>query len=408
MLLILFGAGIVHLLKLRLDTGDVYPPYSSLRADPLGTKAFYESLTDLPQFSVQRYYEPLHKLDAGKNTTLLFLGTPIRGLEISDENEAGVLEKFMREGGRIVVCLTPEFEAVRPETKFEKPEKPTAGDPDSKKTGKKNKPKKIKPGEDEFPGVKQISLLDRWNLNCQRSPMAIDKNGAYEPFKARPADDSPLQATVPWHSAVYFTKLTNEWRVLYTALKNPVVIERDFGAGSLVVASDSYFLSNEALRKDRQPELLVWTLGANSHVLFDETHLGLNEQAGVATLILRYRLYGAVIAFILLAGLFIWKNATSFVPPHADDPKVAGTASVAGRDAAAGFINWLGRGLPAQDVISLCLQEWKKSCARSRPGLLTKADRIQAVVDQENSRPPKERNPVQAYATISQIVAERK
>ena len=41
-----------HLFQLRFEQGDIYPAYSSLRADPLGTKVFYESLETLPGLSV--------------------------------------------------------------------------------------------------------------------------------------------------------------------------------------------------------------------------------------------------------------------------------------------------------------------------------------------------------------------
>ncbi len=40
----LFVTGLIQLILLRFESGDVYPPYSSLRADPLGCKALYESL----------------------------------------------------------------------------------------------------------------------------------------------------------------------------------------------------------------------------------------------------------------------------------------------------------------------------------------------------------------------------
>ena len=36
--------GLEQVVVSPLETGDVYPPYSSLRTDPLGAKALYESL----------------------------------------------------------------------------------------------------------------------------------------------------------------------------------------------------------------------------------------------------------------------------------------------------------------------------------------------------------------------------
>ena len=43
-----FVYGVIHLFALRFEAGDVYPEYSSLRADPLGLKGFYDALDELP------------------------------------------------------------------------------------------------------------------------------------------------------------------------------------------------------------------------------------------------------------------------------------------------------------------------------------------------------------------------
>ena len=42
LLVLALGYGLLHLFALRFAQGDVYPPYSSLRSDPLGKKALYE------------------------------------------------------------------------------------------------------------------------------------------------------------------------------------------------------------------------------------------------------------------------------------------------------------------------------------------------------------------------------
>ena len=39
--------GVWHLLVLRFETGDVYPAYSTLRTDPLGTKVLYDALGEV-------------------------------------------------------------------------------------------------------------------------------------------------------------------------------------------------------------------------------------------------------------------------------------------------------------------------------------------------------------------------
>ena len=47
----LFVAGLIQLFLLRFKAGDVYPAYSSLRSDPLGTQVLFESLNLVQQGS---------------------------------------------------------------------------------------------------------------------------------------------------------------------------------------------------------------------------------------------------------------------------------------------------------------------------------------------------------------------
>src|SRR5439155_26641627 len=69
-LLAVFGLGVGRLFQLRFEAGDVYPPYSSLRADPLGTKAFFEGLKILHGITVERLFQQLDRLREGRRTTL--------------------------------------------------------------------------------------------------------------------------------------------------------------------------------------------------------------------------------------------------------------------------------------------------------------------------------------------------
>lgn len=73
-LLSVFGAGMVHLFLLRFESGDIYPAYSSLRSDPLGTRALYVSLENIKSIAVHRNYQPLKSLAFEPQTTLFYLG----------------------------------------------------------------------------------------------------------------------------------------------------------------------------------------------------------------------------------------------------------------------------------------------------------------------------------------------
>ena len=99
--------GVTHLLILRVQQGDVFEPYSSLRADPLGTKAFYESLGALPALDVRRNMQPLNKLAANQDTTLFFLGSGIGDPEKVELELVEDLERVAAAGGRVVISLVP-------------------------------------------------------------------------------------------------------------------------------------------------------------------------------------------------------------------------------------------------------------------------------------------------------------
>src|SRR5947209_8399809 len=109
-----FIFGLAVLFKWRFEAGDIYPEYSSLRADPLGAKAFYESLDNL--LSAQRNYRPLSKLGDGRAATLLYLGAQSTfmfesrsDLRLSPE-EFKDLETFVMDGGRLVISFFPSFQ----------------------------------------------------------------------------------------------------------------------------------------------------------------------------------------------------------------------------------------------------------------------------------------------------------
>src|SRR5204863_5323220 len=165
------------------------------------------------------------------------------------------------------------------------------------------------------------------------------------------------------------------------------LIERRFGSGSLVFSADSYFLSNEAMRKERHPQLLAWLIGRNATVLFDETHLGVTESPGIAALVRKYRLHGLVIGLILMAGLFVWKKAISFVPAYDEEQAERHGDAVAGKDSAAGFVNLLRRSISPSEILPVCFAEWKKARAHGPAGLDKKTEQAAAVIAEEQARP---------------------
>jgi hypothetical protein len=258
-----------------------------------------------------------------------------------------------------------------------------------------------RPREKKRPRLHQTRLQTWWGVTFGFIPLEHGDEDTYEPASVVNKSDLPLPETLAWHSAMVFTNLANSWRTIYARGANPVVVERRFGAGTVVLATDSYFLSNEALLKDRHPDLLAWLVGPAHKVIFDEAHFGIVDTAGVASLIRKYRLHGLAASLLLLAGLFLWQNAARFVPPT---PEERAPDYVAGKESAAGFVNLLRRNVAPRDLLQTCFAQWQKSFARETGPSAVRIVQAQAVLDAENALPHRQRDPIRAYQQISGIL----
>jgi hypothetical protein len=215
-----------------------------------------------------------------------------------------------------------------------------------------------------------------------------------------------LENEVPWHSVVTFENLDEAWQTIYSAGGKPVVIERRLGAGSLVLFTDSYLLSNEAMRDQRCPKLLSWAVGGHSRVLFEETHLGLSSRANIMTLMHKYRVTPVLGVLLLIGILFVWRNATPLLPaPQADARSEA--AFTLGRDVERGRVNLLRRTVPVREILSTCATQWMKTFAHRAEDAAPLAS-IEAELAAEEARPARERNPVETYRRIAGILNPKK
>jgi hypothetical protein len=180
--------------------------------------------------------------------------------------------------------------------------------------------------------------------------------------------------------------------------ERPVAIERSMGPGTIVLLTDSYLLSNEALHgPDRAPKFLSWLIGSNRKVLFDESHLGLREEPEVSTLIRKYRLYGLMAALAAWAGLYLWQQGVRFVPRpeevEAEEPPVAG------RGAQEGLQSLLRRSVPPAQLMETCLAEWRPTA--------TEAERAR-VEGAWASLEENHRHPVLAYRALCEAFRRRR
>jgi hypothetical protein len=284
---------------------------------------------------------------------------------------SNLLDETARSGGRVVVA----FEAVsgnllRPEKDSEakKPSDPSKPSPPPPFTSP-TRPDKSSPERTETDPEtgKEIAATSPAPTDWERlwgfSLSTKHLSGPHSEDAVRRTEAAPasLPATPAWHGELHFiVSPGTPWRVLYTHYGAPVAMELSLGRGTVVMLADSYLISNEALQKDRSPELLSWLVGSNSRVTFDESHLGVQESPGVASLARRYGLGGAFFTLLLLAALYLWRQLAWFVPPGSE---------VAGLELAyrptAGLEALLRRSVPPAQLLPSCVAEWRRTARAS-------------------------------------------
>jgi hypothetical protein len=320
---------------------------------------------------VQRNFRALPRLAVEEPVTLVYAGIPRRVWWTPEELAA--FESRVNGGARAIFAFLPAERLERDEK-----EKP---DPAAKK-------RKEKEAESSLLSFDEVAK--RWAVRFDYLPASADR--AY----ARKAV-APDGREIAWHSALFFADPGPEWTTLFTCEGKPAVVERKFGAGSLVLAADAFPLSNEAQRSDRQPALLGHLFSGPPRIVFDEEHLGVREQPGIANLARKYRLHGAVAVLALLAALFVWKNAAPFLPPR-DDPAADGVVS--GKEAAEGFVHLLRRAIAPRDLLGVCVEEWRKTAT---VGAAERA-RLEEAWTAEQAKPRKERSAVGAYRALAEAL----
>lgn len=425
-MLVLLGAGVIHLFLLRFQAGDVYPPYSSLRADPLGTRAFYESLAGCPGMTVDRNFLTLNRFRATPDATLLFLGDTVSRTPNNDSVPNPVvhrLNRFVKDGGRLAITLLPiagEASSFRNTMDDLDRDDDEAGDRGGTNAvdAAENDPSEPRADVEPAPTNRTLRIdePESWvdpareaksktnRVDRSRGRRAREREESVRAFRrnntpltnwlglafgrvssnAAPravldssVAETGLPATLACRTGLCFTNLAAEWQVLYRLRGQPVVVERPLGRGTMVLSAATFFVSNEALRKEREPALLAWLVGGHTAVIFDETHLGVYESPNVATLLRRYGMVGVGWVMLALAVLFIWQNSTSLVP--AGRERGRGQAVARGRDSLSGLTNVLRRSLGAGPLLRACWTEWcRQGPAATVPG--PRAARVEALV----------------------------
>jgi hypothetical protein len=458
---------VVKGIKTRFEAGDTYPPYSSLRSDPVGSRALFEALEITPRLKVERNYRSLEFIKGQPGDVLVLAGLSAGGWNMpQNRHEMDAIVRFMEDGGRLIVALNPVVhytgmrgtihqaldELDEEDSREKKTDKsdatdksdkkpikpPTAAEREERELHEKKRPmsfaealrlaaksKTWSPADKETKGSPLTALpamklsaqdLPGWRSNThldddprhdwEASPevLAGEDDGKTDEriakrLKTKRAREAELEAAARFSGPPERSR----WTQLATKGDRTMIAQLAVGKGSVLVCTDRFFLSNEALWADEgaevKPAFLSWLLGDAKRIIFDETSLsqGIGDEDGIMTLARKHGMHGLFLGGILLFGLYIWRNAFSLVPPNPDDDLgIKRGEAVAGRGAASGLEGLLRRGVKAKELLRRCLDTWNstRSVAHSIP-----ADR-RAAAAAALANPESAKDPVSTYRAI--------
>lgn len=411
---IVLGVGFLGVIDKRFAEGGVYPHYASFRSDPLGTSALYESLSTMPDVTAVRNITSLNTVESlDGDTVLLLLGLPrenLGDLRISP-NGSPVLDA-VRAGGRLVVTINPglvpeKFQPVQSEEEedwFERRRK-LREERIRSRDGKSEE--ELEKEEEDFEKAMDEALGVRFTAKFGFLLESMESfERPEEGWELKPGPKKEVIALPDWYSQFRFKKSSKEWKTIARTAGGPVVIERKLGEGSIVFASDSFFVSNEALHREAAPEFLVWLLGDKTKVVFDETIHGVQESGGAMVLMREYRVHGVFFGLILFAALWAWRSSSPLAPGEdfSGSGLAASAGAVAGEESSSGLTRLLRRSIAPKQLLRQCLELWEESRKRELPKEAQK--KIASVLSKYEGE-SRNRDAVASYRVISECLRKR-
>lgn len=390
--LVVFAVGVVQLIVYRLQTGPSYPKFSSLRADPVGTRALAESLDRVGGLTVSRHYDPLPRdLPAPQRTTLMYLGVDPTARSWEDPNHIRTrLQEFVEGGGRLVVALTWTREQLFA----------TKDGVDAVLVEEESDSNEVTLGG--LLGFLPWLPGDPPVFTPYRTPYRMGAE-LTEVGQRRLSAAGPVRM-FPGHSVV--NEPQDEWEALaLDDMSSPVIIRRRLGEGEIIITGGTWWLGNLSLSKHPPSAAIAALVAGRPRVVFDEAHLGIYETPGLARMTWKAGLLPAAGVLAVVALLFVWRNAARLAPARRMPRSLQG-GRVLGKDTNEGLVNLLQRSVPKDRLLRTCLAEWEKTVPAGRGDLQAKADKLRTAAApylNDSTR----RGIIEGYRTLRRIASER-
>ena len=381
------GFGLFRIFGDRFALGGEHAAYSTFSSEPDGARAVHDAMARTGRIEVSRNLMPLRSLSGDPGTTMVFAGAGAAAFGPDTEENFERFESMMRAGVRVVMAVD------------------AASIPSHLVSGAKATNPWARPGDEaardwlasagRAGDVPRVTAGERWGVRFEAvaNPDRLPADG-YEVVAA--AGGPP--AAPRWMSVWRWADPVPGWRTLASAGGKPVIVERAFGEGSLMLLSDSSYLANESLSRAPDPTFLAWLLARDPRLVFDETLHGSLRSPGVMSLVRRYNLLGFLAGALVLLVLFVWRSGTSLVPIH-DSLAEARHQPLRGGSGAEGLAGLLRQAVPPRKLLRAGFIEWAKSPFVRRRVPSATVEAVRDVV-QSYERDPRG-SPVAAWRRIA-------
>jgi len=368
LLILSFFVSALFIMHGRLEKGDVYPRYSSLRHDPMGTSILFDSLRRMG-CTVEILTEDEFPKVMEPQNTILFILSP--AFDLFSDKEVDRIVGFILSGGRVLMTADDDnglmdfFHSgidipIRDNKEEEKEEEKGEGEG----------------GNGKKPRIREAIQGTGFDF----SPDSIQIFG--EKF------------------------LITRWPRAVTVLssKHDVMLLLSHGKGDIIISSDSYLVSNEYLTQKPPAAFLSWVMGRRTHVLVDEYRHGVSTNKGVSFLLRKYHLYWFFAYLALIFFLSLWHLLPHFQKPlpreSTPDNWVYSSLD--------GYTQLLTKTIPRKSLLDIAMDQWLKGSTNR----FFREKNREAIEGMREHIPPgdvqKDEELIAAYNEIAQRLKEQK
>lgn len=319
-----FLFSIVRSVLRHAETTYNYPAYSSLNNGDEGTKAYFEALRQLG-YKPARNYQPLRKLE-GTQANIFYAGAGLAAFRYLEVKELQEFEHLAERGARIIIAFDADGIVEKPKARAQSKD------------------------HSKHP-AREDTLKERWGIQLTFTKRSVSK--AVNEFMSQ-LNSIPVSR--------HFSSWVNDWTP--SQIKNgiPLFLERRFGRGSVLLIAESKLFTNRELLIHPDTQVLAAVPASRRAIIFDESHLGLEDTGTVVGLAAAHGLQWMMLGFVVLAVLYVWRGSTSFVPPTPARRDIA----VAGHDAHSALANLLMQSVPKKSILGLVAEEWNRTVSGRR------------------------------------------